>query len=485
MKRISLAFFMLLLSTDAVSQTSKGSSNFIYSPPHMVEEGADIELDINWRLWTLMGEPIQDAVIKWKYKGESINNDIGSIMFTFKPYGSKGELISRLVPPEVASKASLIHADFIAHIDEQIRFLDKRPTSKFEYPYPDNYKPYWIAFDPGALMGRNKSSFNIPSSPNWGETILSYKGITSKIKELYDTKERNFTTAKMAKIIYKRNIVDQKMALSSDISLRNWFLGSVRWDLSGIRWWYYQQQKKEIKSKKMIRKKKVLSKAINKTFETIENAYPDELSRLRESVQKLAAYPLGKEIEKLQGVYENLASGKLIKKFERKVEFLNEYRSEFIPKLKRVVDRNLKEVDDELSRLSSEEGRYRKVFEREKLENKSFLKKKKIEVGKRNNVAESGLNLLAKRGHDDHWLILDSEGAVQVEFGDDVCNVEPITESKIFKLSKWAGECYHRWQDKAWFSWRGREKCKVVGTIDQTGSFINRSVSERELECIF
>ncbi len=117
------------------------------------------QIQVNWKLWTLMGEPIGDYVLGWKPTKVRVADAEGS--------GSKTYQVESL--PAALGKAAQLMELYV----EAVAFVVNPPTRR-------NGSPIALAFNTGVATKPGETSMNVPEGYNWEKFLhgaMSNKGI--------------------------------------------------------------------------------------------------------------------------------------------------------------------------------------------------------------------------------------------------------------------------------------------------------------------
>lgn len=146
-------------------------------------------ISIQWKLWTLVGEPIGDYILKWQLTTVKIKNDSDGVT-TF----SIGKLPKAL--SESAKKTEL-YIDGIAYI-------------KYKKPIHGTIA---LPFNTGvAVRPTSRASLNVPSGYDWNKLIINGGGFDSKgpaaggMSTWCVAKGRQYLTADKAKEVFSQGI---------------------------------------------------------------------------------------------------------------------------------------------------------------------------------------------------------------------------------------------------------------------------------------
>lgn len=127
---------------------------------------------INWKLWTLMGEPVVDYNLEWTLNNIRLSSNV--------EYSKTSQLPK---PLQAAANAIELYIDGVLNIDT--------PS--------DYYTMLNLPFNTGVPVRANVgTSMNVPGSPSW-DTLFTEN-------ELCNIKERKYISAEKAKLAVKDGI---------------------------------------------------------------------------------------------------------------------------------------------------------------------------------------------------------------------------------------------------------------------------------------
>ncbi|WP_375748133.1 WG repeat-containing protein [Vibrio sp. HN007] len=184
---ISVGTFLSVLSVSSFAKTYSGT---MYKPEfdtpltRVAYADADVKMNIslriNWKFWTMFGEPVVDSTATWRLNSATVIQ--GNKTTNYYPCGEEIYKSKSCLPKEILKKFTIIDADIVG------------------YDVRNNYAS--IVWNPGVFGHpstqylKGESSYNTPASPDWGKTI--FKSSMSDDLDYYSETD--------AKSIYKNGI---------------------------------------------------------------------------------------------------------------------------------------------------------------------------------------------------------------------------------------------------------------------------------------
>lgn len=119
----------------------------------------NFDIQINWKLWTLLGEPVIDSHSKWIFNSVTIRDGYKENTYRY----CDGEKGYHCLPASVINNIKLIDVEFLGQAGN----------------YGENIT-YGIILNPGVngvpglkLLSDAQASYNTPGSPGWDRTLLN------------------------------------------------------------------------------------------------------------------------------------------------------------------------------------------------------------------------------------------------------------------------------------------------------------------------
>ncbi|PWF49178.1 hypothetical protein [Massilia glaciei] len=145
-------------------------------------------VQVNWKLWTLMGEPIGDYVLGWSPTKVRVADAEGG--------GSQSYTVENL--PKAVGKAVQRMELYV----EAVAFVEKAPTSR-------NDTAVVLAFNTGVAAKPGETSMNVPEGYNWEKFLhggMSNKGIGLGLAGWCVAEGRQQLNAKDAKAVMRAGV---------------------------------------------------------------------------------------------------------------------------------------------------------------------------------------------------------------------------------------------------------------------------------------
>lgn len=148
--------------------------------------------EISWKMWTLMGEPVQDCIFGYKVSGleyASVRNAQGQEVFSIRVPIAIQRKVGILYPKYIHSKVVTIKDSSV--VQGGLRTFASSP-SKIIFDAGVAGKPFHV--DSYGTIIKKFESFNMPSSPNWNKFIYSslpqnYPSTKPNSSDYYSEKE--------------------------------------------------------------------------------------------------------------------------------------------------------------------------------------------------------------------------------------------------------------------------------------------------------
>ncbi|GGI71877.1 WG repeat-containing protein [Shewanella gelidii] len=161
-----------------------------------VKAEADVTMRVNWKLWTLLGEPLVDSRVQWEIHKVSIKQG-DSVTQTTTYHPCETTNMNSCLPASVFQSVDIIQAA----VKIQTTVFNAKHASRAGLGM---IVDLGIVSKPG-IGEFGSSSFNIPISPNWNELFIDgYLGSVSK--------EPNYVGLQRAQKIFSSDVLKFKDA---------------------------------------------------------------------------------------------------------------------------------------------------------------------------------------------------------------------------------------------------------------------------------
>ena len=262
--KMILAFSLLATALFAVEYSGKGHVDSFVLSDFNAEESVNGSLKYKWKLWTLMGEPVDMLMAQWRIQGVDFSPGYnpkedeklksprtGSLSYSVC-YGKEDY---DCVPKHIMQKARIVELKMIGHGGGKFRTRSK----KYSYIFDAGVmaKP---GIDPNAYTSTyGKWSYNTPGSKNWDNCFE------------HETAERS------------------KQIMKSKIGLNYFSIDTIKFDLSDIKRYIIKRNKEYHKRELMKKAKQEKSKqekassrksqqqTNNDPFAALEAVHSDEI----------------------------------------------------------------------------------------------------------------------------------------------------------------------------------------------------------------
>lgn len=293
-----LLVLILHLNATAASFEGQSTPNTKYHPWLEGKEGVQTSIDMSWKLWTLLGEPVHSCVAKWDKVNEV--HLIPNSESQLTRYSST-ELVSSkyYIPQEVLDKIRIYNVKTVSSITTGLR-----NTPKF-------------SCDLGVMaLSGDKESYNTPSSRSWNKTFFNNQKFLNEFKFLLSPVSQDEW----------QYFADDTGHYISEYDARNWFKGldsswpntpielsntkivTIQYDLSPARLWINQNSTATAIST-------VVTEALTKHFENLENNYNLNTQKLKQKLKIINSIKNNIErMKKLNKVYASFVSKKITPK---------------------------------------------------------------------------------------------------------------------------------------------------------------------------
>lgn len=166
---------------------------------------------INWKLWSLMGEPVGDYNLVWTLIKINLRDPITGEKVTYSNVESLPKQLQN------SARALELYIDGVASINNPKEYLEYRVSGPSIYGYH--------AFNTGvAVRADIGSSINVPGSPSWGTLFI-------KGPECND-KKQSYMDANDAKAAFKQGVVLQSLTICPKSSVSG--IGSLESDIKEL-----------------------------------------------------------------------------------------------------------------------------------------------------------------------------------------------------------------------------------------------------------
>lgn len=153
------------------------------------------QIQVNWKLWTLMGEPMGDFVVGWKPTTVRIANASGDGSLIYKAEALP-DMLRR------AAQAMELYVDAVA-------FVQNPPASS-------NYRVVALSFNTGVASKPGETSMNVTGGYNWDRFLhggMSTSGVMLGMTGWCVEKGREDLNAKDAKAVMRAGVKLESLAL--------------------------------------------------------------------------------------------------------------------------------------------------------------------------------------------------------------------------------------------------------------------------------
>jgi len=179
--KISLLIGIMTGTLFAADYSDKGKIYF-------ASDGVSGNIDVKWRLWTLMGEPVDMLTARWNI--QKINFDGTPDYYKYIAPGSNswyyeicsGEENVHCIPAHIMERARIV--------DLSIYVYDKKTLNKYLFDAGVMSKPYGGYFKYGSW------GYNTPGSPSWDKAFIEHRSVNDSYYDEVDAKkimEQGFT----------------------------------------------------------------------------------------------------------------------------------------------------------------------------------------------------------------------------------------------------------------------------------------------------
>lgn len=231
---------------------------------------------INWKLWSLMGEPVGDYNLAWTLININLRDPITGEKVTYSNVESLPKQLQN------SARALELYIDGVASINNPTEYLEYRVSGSSIYGYH--------AFNTGvAVRADVGSSMNVPGSPSWGTLFI-------KGPECND-KKQSYMDANDAKAAFKQGVVLQSLTICPKSSVSG--IGSLESDIKELCKGFGADKTYRFCPEQKVRKEKAVEmNAIDDAFATLEEKAADTPVLKAGSIDDAFAQMEASQIEK-------------------------------------------------------------------------------------------------------------------------------------------------------------------------------------------
>lgn len=166
---------------------------------------------INWKLWSLMGEPVGDYNLVWTLSSIDLRDPIRGEKVTYYNVENMPKQLQN------STRALELYIDGVASINNPTEYLQYRVSGSSTYGYH--------AFNTGvAVRASAGSSMNVPGSPSWDTLFI-------KEPECND-KKQSYMDASDARSAFKQGVALQSLTICPKSSVSG--IGSLESDIKEL-----------------------------------------------------------------------------------------------------------------------------------------------------------------------------------------------------------------------------------------------------------